>query len=158
MDKISRIFGRKAETNQPDVEKPSGSTEQPVSIPLPGFVKTNRTLQNGKLTTGEAFGLKFIFETGDEFLFDKLPISIGRNDKNDLIIDDETISLAHALVYYDECAQNVCISDQDSLNGLLIDQLPTRKNVLHEGVTISLGRVKFRFRDTGYIHSHDVRQ
>ena len=72
------------------------------------------------------------------------------------MLNDETVSSSHALIYFDELAQEVCILDLDSLNGISIDHAPTRRNILSDGVKISLGTVDLTFRDTGYIHSHQV--
>jgi pSer/pThr/pTyr-binding forkhead associated (FHA) protein len=130
MDQISKIFGKKTGSSGPD-DKSSKSEASPE----------------------QAFGLKFIYETGEERMFTALPISIGRGEHNDLVLNQETVSSEHALVYFDERVQDICIVDQDSLNGLFIDGLPTRKNVLHDGVKIQLGEVVLAFRDTGYIHS-----
>jgi pSer/pThr/pTyr-binding forkhead associated (FHA) protein len=69
------------------------------------------------------------------------------------VLDHESVSSTHAIVYFDEQAQDVCLLDQDSLNGVFIDNLPTHKNVLYDGVKITLGKVNVTFRDTGYIHT-----
>ncbi len=103
--------------------------------------------------SNEPFGLKFIFNSGEEILFETLPITIGRGENNDLVIEDDTVSMVHALIYFDERVQDVCIADQSSLNGVMIDEFPTRCNVLHDGVKISVGGTSFRFRDTGFIHA-----
>jgi len=130
MDQIGKLFGKKTGSSAPDQEDSKGETSPET-----------------------AFGLKFIFETGEERLFTSLPISIGRGEHNDLVLNQETVSSEHALVYFDERVQDICIMDQDSLNGLFIDGLPTHKNVLHDGVRIQLGEVVLAFRDTGYIHT-----
>ena len=101
---------------------------------------------------GEVFGLKFSLPSGEARLFTTLPISIGRAVDNDLVIENESVSSHHARIYFDEIVSDVCILDLDSFNGLLIDGLPTRKNVLHDGVRIGLGDAIITFRDTGYIH------
>jgi pSer/pThr/pTyr-binding forkhead associated (FHA) protein len=126
-------------TSQPRLETYKGRLEEEAS--------------KDQIRTSE-FGLKFISSDGSEHLFARLPISIGRGKENDLIVDDPTVSDVHAAVYFDELVHDVCISDQDSFNGLGIDGMPTRKNVLHDGVTIYLGASQICFRDTGYIHNH----
>jgi pSer/pThr/pTyr-binding forkhead associated (FHA) protein len=85
-------------------------------------------------------------------LFTSLPINIGRSAQNDLVINHGSVSAMHAQVFFDERLKDVCIKDRDSLNGLFIDQKPTRLNVLHDGAKISLGDAVIDFRDTGYIH------
>jgi hypothetical protein len=81
----------------------------------------------------------------------KLPASIGRDDNNDVVLKEETVSARHARLYYDN-ALGLCIEDIDSLNGLYIDGRPTRKNVLHDNMKITVGNVTLTFRDMGYIH------
>ena len=99
------------------------------------------------------FGLKFILNNGEAINFTSLPITIGRGDQNDIVINDETISAVHARVYFDERISEVCILDNDSLNGILVNECPTYQNVLQDGVQLRLGRVSISFRDTGYIPS-----
>jgi hypothetical protein len=50
----------------------------------------------------ELYGLKFIFPTGESKVFTELPISIGRGEQNDLILQDDTVSSTHARIYFDE--------------------------------------------------------
>ncbi len=102
--------------------------------------------------TNQAFGLKFTLTSGPAYVFTQLPISIGRGETNDLVIDDPSISSSHALVYFDDRLGEVCIMDRDSLNGIYIGELPTRKNVLVDGARIRLGGVELMYQDTGYIH------
>lgn len=137
MDRISKLFGKKSESDQA-----AAGIEDTDKIPVAPDQKAM-----------EPFGLKFVLSDGHEFLFTSLPITIGRSPGNALMIDHDTVSADHALVYFDEQIQDVCIVDRDSLNGILIDMLPTRRNVLHDGVKISLGEVVLQFRDTGYIHT-----
>lgn len=100
----------------------------------------------------QAYGLKFILESGESILFTSLPISIGRAEENDIVLADETVSAYHARVYYDDLASDICIVDLDSFNGLFVGDQPTRKNVLYDGVKIGLGAATLIFRDTGFIY------
>ena len=100
----------------------------------------------------QGFGLKFILASGESRLFTSLPISIGRATNNDIVLADETVSAQHARVYYDDKAQDICIVDLDSLNGLFIGDQPTRKNILYDGVKIGFGTATLIFRNTGYIY------
>ena len=129
MGPISRLFGRKDEHD----ENASNAASQGAE--------------------GDEFGLKFIFASGESRVFTSLPISLGRGEPNEIALDDETVSAVHARIYYDERVGDVCILDNDSLNGLFIDDQPTRKNVLNDDVRIRLGSAELIFRDTGYIHS-----
>ena len=121
-----KLFRRKNEP--PKVDQPSGAS------------------------TEDAYGLKFSQENGETRTFVTLPITIGRDPSNDFPLAEDTVSSRHARVYYDEAAGAVCIEDLDSTNGIAIQNLPTRKNALQDGVIISLGNIILTFRDTGYIH------
>ena len=101
----------------------------------------------------QSFGLKFTLENGESRLFTTLPISLGRADDNDINLPNETVSAHHAQVYYDDRVNEICIVDLDSLNGLFIDDQPTHRNVLFDGVKIGLGTAMLVFRDTGFIYS-----
>jgi hypothetical protein len=100
----------------------------------------------------QVYGLKFILPNGEAKLFTSLPISIGRAEDNDIVLEDETVSAHHARIYYDQKAHDICILDLDSLNGLFIGDQPTRRNILNDGVKIGLGAATLIFRDTGFIY------
>lgn len=106
----------------------------------------------GKPPDQESFGLKIASESGETCTFEALPFTIGRSEDNDLSLNDETVSARHARLYYDSRVPGVCIEDLESLNGISINGLPTRKNVLQDGVKIGLGSVILTYWDTGYIH------
>ena len=147
MDRIGKIFGRKPEQTAPLEGGKAGA----VTPPAAAKVEAGRETESQ-----EFFGLKLILDSGEEFAFASLPVSIGRNDATQIVLTDETVSGSHALIYFDDLAQEVCILDQDSLNGVYVDHAPTRRNILSDGVKISLGAIDLTFRDTGYIHSHKV--
>ncbi len=100
----------------------------------------------------DSFGLKFILPSGEVKVFNSLPIQIGRDPANDLVLDDPAVSAYHARIVFDETIGKICIQDLDSLNGLYIGDLPTRKNLLQDGAKIGMGHSSLSFRDTGYIH------
>jgi pSer/pThr/pTyr-binding forkhead associated (FHA) protein len=144
MDRIGKIFGRKPEQTAPL----EGSKAETVTPPAVGKVETSQGAKSQ-----EFFGLKLILDSGQEFAFASLPVSIGRSEANQIVLKDETVSGNHALIYFDDLAQEVCILDLDSLNGICVDHAPTRRNILSDGVKISLGALDLTFHDTGYIHS-----
>jgi pSer/pThr/pTyr-binding forkhead associated (FHA) protein len=129
------------ERTEPDPGQPVGALE-----PLTASVSS----VPGASERG--FGLKFILPGGESKLFTALPVSIGRATNNDIVLADETVSAQHAQVYYDHKAQDICIIDLDSLNGLLIGDQPTRKNILYDGVKVGLGLSSLIFRNTGFIY------
>jgi pSer/pThr/pTyr-binding forkhead associated (FHA) protein len=147
MGPISRFFGRKDDEPSAGQEDSSEATKdvvQPEITQIP---------QNNQADSSQEYGLKFILPSGKTLTLTSLPISIGRSDQNDIILKEDTVSARHAQVYYDELIKDVCIMDNDSLNGVFIDDQPTRKNVLYDGVKIRLGDAEITFRDTGYIHA-----
>lgn len=159
MDRISRLFGKKTEPTGSQGPLP-GEPSQPVSDATAeghpagmGHPPNQENSVKRPLPASLDYGLKFILADQSEHLFNNLPISIGRGKQNNLIVDDPSASDEHAVVYFDEAVHDVCIADQDSLNGLCIDGMPSRKNVLHDGVSIKIGGAEICFRDTGYIHS-----
>ena len=147
MDRIGKIFGRKPEQTAPL----EGGKVEPVNPPASGKVEPVQ-----ETASQESFGLKFTLDSGKEFAFTSLPVSIGRSEANQIVLKDETVSSSHALIYFDDLAQEVCILDLDSLNGVSVDHAPTRRNILSDGVKISMGALDLTFRDTGYIHNHQV--
>jgi hypothetical protein len=147
MDRIGKIFGRKPEQTAPL----EGGKAEPMNPPAVGKVEAGHEPESP-----EFFGLKLILDTGKEFTFASLPVSIGRSEANQIVLKDETVSSSHAQIYFDDLAQDVCILDLDSLNGICVDHAPTRRNILSDGAKISLGAVELTFRDTGYIHNHQV--
>jgi pSer/pThr/pTyr-binding forkhead associated (FHA) protein len=143
MGVIGKLFGRKnepAESNQPSA-KIGDSTSDQGAAALPALSYPD-----------DAYGLKFIKDNGEARIFTSLPVTIGRAPENDLVLADDTVSAHHARVYYDDTARTICIEDLGSLNGIAIQNLPTRKNILQDGAKILLGNVALTFRDTGYLH------
>jgi pSer/pThr/pTyr-binding forkhead associated (FHA) protein len=114
--------------------------------------KINQQPAMGTPQPGETFGLRLVDENGNVKILEKLPVSIGRDRQNEVVLKDTTVSANHARIYYDEAAGLVCIEDLGSLNGLYINGQPTRKNVLQDGVKIMVGKITLTFQDTGYIH------
>jgi pSer/pThr/pTyr-binding forkhead associated (FHA) protein len=146
MGPISRFFGRK------DDEPSAGQEGSPEAAKDEVQPETTQVSKKTQADNGQEYGLKFILPSGKALTLTSLPISIGRSDQNDIVLKDETVSARHAQIYYDDLIKDVCILDNDSLNGLFIDDQPTRKNVLYDGVKIRLGGAEITFRDTGYIH------
>lgn len=124
--------------------------------------RITRLLSGQKAATGDAtnadkskeqeYGLKFILDSGEARIFPVSPVNLGRLEENQIVLMEPSVSARHARVYYDENLKCICIVDLESLNGLHINDLPTRKNVLHDGDRIKLGNASLTFWDTGYIH------
>ena len=155
MGRFSRLFSRKSEAEQA-ASAEGKSSAQDKTAPQPGVARGEAGQAQVKSqlggSPGQDFGLQFIFESGEVKTFQSLPITIGRSEQNDIILGDPTVSARHVRVYYDEHIKDICIQDVDSLNGLFINDQPTRRNILLDGMKIRLGKVNLVFRDTGYIH------
>ncbi len=139
MSPLSNIFGQ----NSKESSNPTKEGNEGGQAIKPGASQASKE---------QGFGLLFILESGEKKTINTLPVSIGRSDQNGVILKDDTVSATHARVYYDEQVGSVCIVDLDSLNGVFINDQPTRKNVLYDSSQVRLGKVKLTFRDTGYIH------
>jgi pSer/pThr/pTyr-binding forkhead associated (FHA) protein len=148
--KLIDLFRRESDEPPGEGENPKKEATMDPSIEIP---QNNQGQNMSALGQDSIFGLKFILSPDDDKTFTSLPITIGRSQQNDIVLDDETISAVHAHVYFDDRINDVCIVDIDSLNGLFVDDYPTYRNVLQDGVRLKLGRVVITFRDTGYIHS-----
>jgi len=85
-----------------------------------------------------------------EFLLSKTTVTIGREEDNDIMIDDESVSRHHANVTITDLT--VIIEDRNSLNGVEINGELTTKAELRRGDLISLGQAHFRFLDPGEIY------
>jgi pSer/pThr/pTyr-binding forkhead associated (FHA) protein len=140
MSWFSRRSGKKDEQKEQGDKEPSAEVEA---------AARGATME---ASSEQVFGLKFIFESGESKTFTSLPISIGRSEQNQIVLGDKSVSATHARVYYDDRVRGICIVDTDSLNGLYINDQPTSRNTLQDGVKIRLGNVHLVFRDTGYIH------
>ncbi len=145
---IGKLFGRKPE---PSSEHEKKTLALPPVSPPPAADQPSASSKQGHETPKQVFGLNFTFGNGESKTFTSLPITIGRSEKNDLVLKDMAVSSVHARIYYDETVKDICIQDNNSLNGLFIDDQPTRKNILYDGVKLRLGDTALTFRDTGYI-------
>lgn len=70
---------------------------------------------------------------------DPLPVAIGRDLRNPIVLEDESVSAYQARIYEDEDLQAVCVEDLGSKNGMLVNEQPTRKNILKDGFRIRFG-------------------
>lgn len=145
MSKLSKLFGAKPSKDQQS-EEPS---PRPEDITL---LVTNPVQPKNAEERGDDYGLQFTLLTGEVKSFTSLPIAIGRGEANDIDLADDSISAAHARVYFDERVGSICIEDQHSLNGIFVNNLPTSKNILRDGDKIKIGNLEMTFKDTGFIY------
>jgi pSer/pThr/pTyr-binding forkhead associated (FHA) protein len=155
---IRRLFKREKRAPAPETlpihpaEKPQSPSPAPVDVPPPAAIaKTTEPSPTAPLDP-QAPALHFTLESGQVKTFTSLPISIGRAVENNLILDDETVSANHASVYFDPRLKQICITDNDSLNGVFINDYPTHKNILRDGARVRIGDVSLTFHNSGYRH------
>jgi len=126
-----------------DVNLPDDRGQEPVKDATARKTIDLRDLQAGS----ENSGLQLILDDDRVFQI-SLPSSLGRSQENTIEISDPTVSAQHAVVYFDQRAEAVCIEDLDSTNGIFIDGRPTKKSILDDGARLTIGGVSLTFRDT----------
>ena len=70
-------------------------------------------------------------------------ISIGRNSSCDIVVDDKTVSRRHCTIEYRRDKSNPYIVEQDSVNGIVLENYPVTESVLDDGMRVRLGKVNF---------------
>jgi len=78
---------------------------------------------------------------GTERTYDSLPITIGRDEDNDMPLDDAKLSRHHCRIV--RTAEGVVIEDLESRNGTLVNGVPVRRRVLDPGDTVLIGITNF---------------
>jgi pSer/pThr/pTyr-binding forkhead associated (FHA) protein len=104
----------------------------------------NKEIQAGSIPQ-RSEGIFLVDGNGIEFPVSSLPANIGRGEMNEITIDDDSLSEAHARIYYDERVKEICIEDLGSSNGIFVNQKPTSKNILFTSSEIRLGLVTLTF-------------
>ncbi len=77
-------------------------------------------------------------ERGRVFARLPTPVSIGREDDNDIQLNDDRVSRFHAKLQVD--AGKVILTDLDSTNGTRVNGHPIQMRVLQAGDVLSIGR------------------
>lgn len=91
----------------------------------------------------EGLGWILIDITGQVIPIRPLPFTIGRVGGNTLALDDPSIAPRHAIIQNDPDWSGLVVEDLNSPEGILIEGLPTRKNLLHAGMHLTIGRYTF---------------
>ncbi len=82
--------------------------------------------------------------TGQRFLFDEGPISIGRMEDNDVVLEDPLVSRYHAFLFRED--EHFVIEDLGSANGTFVNDVRIdTSRALHDGDVIGLGDVLLVF-------------
>jgi pSer/pThr/pTyr-binding forkhead associated (FHA) protein len=85
---------------------------------------------------------------GQKLALTRIVISIGREEDNDIWLDDETSSRYHAELAWD--TEQVYITDCDSLNGVLLNGRRIRGTlVIKSGDQLEIGSHRFVFENAG---------
>lgn len=75
---------------------------------------------------------------GSRFLLNSDSTKIGRELNNDISLDDITVSRSHALITRDE--NGFFVKDLGSLNGIYINAVAARDQLLNDGDEIQIGK------------------
>jgi pSer/pThr/pTyr-binding forkhead associated (FHA) protein len=70
----------------------------------------------------------------------RTPATIGKAPGCTLRLSDQTVSDNHAHLYYDNKFGAVCIEDQGSTNGILVNNRPSRKHLVKPQEHIQIGQ------------------
>jgi hypothetical protein len=80
---------------------------------------------------------------GEVCYLENFPISIGREPRCDIFLNNMTVSREHALI---ECIDGrIMVKDQDSLNGTWVDGKCVDRAELYEGSLLQIGTFSMRF-------------
>jgi pSer/pThr/pTyr-binding forkhead associated (FHA) protein len=79
---------------------------------------------------------------GSEFALDREHLSLGRGPRVDVIIDDPTVSMQHALLEFS--GDGFRIRDLGSTNGTSVNGAPTRASSLKHGDRFRIGDVELQ--------------
>lgn len=105
--------------------------------------------QSGAAQAGAAHAARWLARPdGQKISLSKLPLTIGRDKSNQVVIDNPSLADVHARIYLDETENVVCIEDASEGNSaVLVNGSPTRKNILSDNDRISLGDVTLQYHE-----------
>ena len=85
-------------------------------------------------------------QTGETFELDSTHISLGRDPKNSVFLNDMTVSRHHAQIDLSNLGLGYAtIEDLNSLNGTWVDGAIINKTTLQDGSTIQIGTFRMVF-------------
>ena len=82
--------------------------------------------------------LKFDNQDSQEFIFSKKNVSIGRSLKNDITINNASVSSTHAII--NNTDKGFFLDDDNSTNGSYINDVKIKHHQLTDGDTITIGK------------------
>jgi pSer/pThr/pTyr-binding forkhead associated (FHA) protein len=80
---------------------------------------------------------------GDKFFINKSKLTVGRNPKSDVFLDDITVSRKHAVLK--KTGQDFKLIDSGSLNGSYLNGKIVDESLLKSGDKIQIGKYIFLF-------------
>jgi diguanylate cyclase (GGDEF)-like protein len=94
-------------------------------------------------------------ELGKRVQLGTAPFEIGRSSKNDLFLDQESISRHHARITFD--GQQYWVADNNSTNGTYVNDEAVREQRLRDGDQVRIGRsiLKFMTGENIEVHYHE---
>jgi diguanylate cyclase (GGDEF)-like protein len=94
-------------------------------------------------------------EIGRRVSLGSAPFDVGRSSKNDLFIDQESISRHHARITFD--GASYAINDMNSTNGTFVNDQQVSESRLRDGDQIQIGRsiLKFMTGENIEVHYHE---
>src|SRR5512143_3333470 len=87
--------------------------------------------------------LQVVYNTGQEWTFDKEEIRIGSMEDNDVVLGDDTVSRYHCRITQED--NGYVLLDQRSTNGTFINKVRIREAFLKPGSIVSVGQSQLRF-------------
>ncbi len=78
-----------------------------------------------------------------EYVLDKERMTIGRKPGNDIVIDNLAVSGEHAVIV--TILNDSFLEDLDSTNGVMVNGVAIKKNVLHNNDLIEIGKYKLKY-------------
>lgn len=83
--------------------------------------------------------------SGSRYLLDEDEITVGRDPRADILLDDSTVSRAHAVFRRSDCRYSVI--DAGSLNGTYVNRQRVDQQELKNGDEIILGKFRLVYFD-----------
>ena len=90
--------------------------------------------------------LKFQDAVVKEYTFEETPVSMGRREENDIVVDNMAVSGHHATIEEQEPNLYVLV-DLESLNGTFIGDRRVEKEMLYDGDVFTIGKHTLEFKD-----------
>lgn len=96
-----------------------------------------------KLSAGTALLISTRGVTGSRYLLDEDEVSVGRDPRADILLDDSTVSRSHAVFRRVDAGFEVV--DAGSLNGTYVNRNRVDRAFLHNGDEIMIGKFRLVF-------------